>query len=265
MSAIVKAIINNKAGTQAKRGGQDDLASSLQVAFPGIEVTFTDPTTDVTDWTQKAVTGGATMVIAGGGDGTINAVASVLVGTQVVLGVLPLGTLNHFAKSLGMPTDIGESVQALADGQVDVVDVGEVNDRIFLNNASLGLYPTIVKIRESKQQKGVSKWPAAAYATVKAVSKYRLLTIFVKVDGKELTRRTPMVFVGNNEYEMDGVGVPSRSTLNDGQLCLYIPRATKRGRMLWFSCAHYLEDRRLGNTSMPSWPKIFGSSPGNLV
>lgn len=246
MSDIVKAIINGKAGGMAEQDVRQTLTDLLQAAFPGIEILFAEPTTDVTGWVRKAVADGATMVIGGGGDGTINSVAAGLAGTQVVLGVLPLGTLNHFAKDLGLPLEVEAAVQALKVGEIKAVDVGQVNDRFFLNNSGLGLYPTIVKIRESKQREGIAKWPAAIYATVKAMLRYRLLTLFVKVKDRDLERRTPIVFIGNNEYKMDGVGLPTRTGLNDGQLCLYIPHPTQRANLIWFSLKALLKGPRPG-------------------
>lgn len=246
MSEVVRAIINGKAGGTASEDARRELSQLLQATFPGIQIQFTDPETDIIAWTRAAVGDGATLIIGGGGDGTINSVARTLVGTPVLLGVLPLGTLNHFAKDIGMPLDWKEAVQALAHGQMRTVDVGQVNDRIFLNNSGLGLYPTIVRIRESKQREGLAKWPAALYATIKAMWRYRLLRIFVKVKDQELERRTPIVFVGNNEYKMDGVGLPVRSGLTDGKLCLYIPHPTRLASLLWFSLRALLGGPRPG-------------------
>ena len=104
------------------------------------------------------------VVVAGGGDGTIAAVAAALVDTDVTLGVLPLGTLNHFAKDLGIPLDLEAAVRTLFAGNVARVDVGEVNGRIFLNNSSIGFYPQIVRERERLQRHGTGKWVAVARA-----------------------------------------------------------------------------------------------------
>ena len=86
---------------------------------------------------RRAVADGAPVVVAGGGDGTINAVASALVGSQTRLGVLPLGTLNHFAKDMNIPLDLDAAVANAVRGKTARVDVGEVNGRIFLNNSCL--------------------------------------------------------------------------------------------------------------------------------
>ena len=91
-------------------------------------------------------------IVAAGGDGTVSAVASALVDTEVPLAVLPTGTLNHFARDLGLPADLGECVRVAVAGKTALVDVGEVNGQVFVNNASIGLYPAIVRRREKQQR-----------------------------------------------------------------------------------------------------------------
>lgn len=109
-------------------------------------------------YTEEALQRGCMIVVAGGGDGTISTVASVLAGTDAVLGVLPLGTLNHFAKDLGLPLDLNEAVATIIEGHVAQVDIGELNGRTFINNSSLGLYPKLVSHRDAHQRLGRSKW-----------------------------------------------------------------------------------------------------------
>ena len=89
--------------------------------------------------------------MAAGGDGTINSVASAVVGSEKSLGVLPFGTMNHFAKDLHIPLDLEGAVNTIVAGHKTKVDVGEVNGRIFLNNSSLGLYPSIVRERQKQR------------------------------------------------------------------------------------------------------------------
>src|SRR5262249_39207144 len=118
---------------------------------------------------KAAVRARAPAIVAGGGDGTINTVASIVVGTGIPLGLLPLGTLNHFAKDLGIPLTIDEAVGVVLGGRTIEVDVGEVNGKIFLNNSSLGLYPRIVRLRERSEARGIWKWPVAAWATLRVL------------------------------------------------------------------------------------------------
>lgn len=172
----------------------------------------------------------STIVVAGGGDGTVNAVASVLVDSGKPFGVLPLGTLNHFAKDLGIPLVLDDAIRNIAQGKARRVDVGEVNERIFLNNSSLGLYPDIVRDRERQQRRlGRGKWPAACWATLAAVRRYPFLHVRLKLEQAEHARLTPFVFIGNNEYTMQGFCIGERARLDRGTLSLYV--AQRPGRL----------------------------------
>ncbi len=170
------------------------------------------------------------VIVAAGGDGTVSAIAATLVDSEIALGVLPLGTLNHFARDLGMPLDLEAAVRAIADGIVARVDVGEVNGRTFVNNSSLGLYPDMVRERERRQKRlGRGKWPSLVWATLAALRRYPFLSVRLRVDGSERQRRTPFVFIGNNEYTMEGFAVGEREHLDRGSLSLYC--AQRPGRM----------------------------------
>jgi diacylglycerol kinase family enzyme len=165
-------------------------------------------------------------VVAGGGDGTINAVASQVVGTDKALGILPLGTLNHFAKDLKIPQDLEAAARNIVEGRIMKVDVGEVNGRYFLNNSSLGIYPGIVAKREQQQKRGRGKWLALLSAALRMVHRYPVLFVRLTTDTAELARRTAIVFVGNNEYELEGLGMGARTCLDKGQLHVYVMRDT---------------------------------------
>lgn len=233
--AMVTILINGKAGSVEGPEAREKLEKLLLQTLPDAQVVFTSNGMDVTAEARRAVENGARMVVGGGGDGTLSSIATALVGTDTSLGILPLGTLNHFAKDLGIPLDIDAAVATLATGRITQVDVGDVNGSLFLNNSGLGLYPVIVHLRELKQSLGVAKWPAALWATIKALSRYERLNIRVLVEGQELRRRTPVVFVGNNEYSLEGIKLPVRNRLDDGLLCVYIPHAEGRFRLIWFS------------------------------
>jgi diacylglycerol kinase family enzyme len=160
-------------------------------------------------------------VVAGGGDGTVSAVASVLAGTATPLGVLPLGTLNHFAKDAGIPLDLEEAVQTVATRHTKRVDVGRVNDHIFVNNASIGVYPSFVESRERFRDRGRSKWTALALATADVLRREGEVTIRLEGDRARIAVRTPFVFVGNNEYLVEGFRLGNRTRLDAGRLHAY--------------------------------------------
>jgi diacylglycerol kinase family enzyme len=211
------------------------MAASLRDKFRahGLEarVTLAASGNDMTSAAKAALAEGLTIVVAGGGDGTINAVASVLAGSGTAFGVLPLGTLNHFAKDMGIPLTLDEAIANVARGVARPVDVGEVNERVFLNNSSLGLYPDMVRDREKQQRRlGRGKWPAALWATIGALRRYPFLNVRLRMaDGKEHARRTPFVFIGNNDYTMEGFCIGERTRLDAGRLSLYV--AQRPGRL----------------------------------
>jgi diacylglycerol kinase family enzyme len=198
------------------------LEADIQLARSGAEIV---------ELARRAAKAESSVVVAAGGDGTINAVASELVGSNKILGVLPLGTLNHLAKDLGMPLDVESAVGVLAQQSLAQIDIGEVNGRYFLNNSGLGLYPGIVHEREQQQAQGRSKWLAFFSALLIIIHRYPLLTVRLNTEGGELRRRTPMVFVGNNEYELQGLNMGSRRFLNRGKLFLYVTREMSRWRL----------------------------------
>jgi diacylglycerol kinase family enzyme len=192
-------------------------------------ITLARSGTEVIALARQAARGRCRIIVAGGGDGTINAVASALVGTEAALGVLPCGTLNHFAKDLRIPLDLEGAVQTIAAGYVRRVDVGEVNGRVFLNNSSLGLYPRIVRHRNKQQERlGRGKWSALLWATLLFLYRYPFLTLRVRLEAGEIVRRTPFVFIGNGEYQLEIFNIGARACLDAGYLSLYTAPWTGR-------------------------------------
>jgi diacylglycerol kinase family enzyme len=181
---------------------------------------------------RAALETGCRVLVAAGGDGTVSAVAGALAGGEVPLGVLPLGTLNHFAKDLGLPPGLTEAADVVARGTVRPVDVGEVNGRVFLNNSSLGVYPRIVELRARYTGRGAAKWMAALWATLAVLRRRPFLGIRIRTDDEVVVRRTPFVFVGNNEYRMAGLRGASRESLTGGRLALYVMDASHRPSLL---------------------------------
>jgi diacylglycerol kinase family enzyme len=158
-------------------------------------------------------------VVAGGGDGTVSAVAGKLAGTDTPLGVLPMGTLNHFAKDAGIPLNLAAAVRNLFTGQVTRVDVGEVNGRVFVNNSGVGFYPHFVRQREEQEKHGHVKRVAFMLALRAMVRRYFRLRIKVGMNQAEaLEHVTPFLFVGNNRYQTSGLHIGARSRLNSGRL-----------------------------------------------
>lgn len=184
---------------------------------------------------RDAAKGHPEAVVAGGGDGTISTVAEELTGTDIPLGVLPLGTLNHFAKDLGIPLDLEGAVGVILGGRITKVDVGEVSGHIFLNNSSIGVYPRLLRLRERYRERGRSKWIAAFWAMLAVLRRHSFMAVRIVADGETIVRRTPFVFVGNNAYRMEGLNAGSRDSLTDGRLAIYIMNANGRRSLLWLA------------------------------
>ena len=233
MNGCTAFLLNSQAGggvdpgwLEANRGGVDSIAS-------GGPVILISDATEIEPAVMRALGMGCATIVAGGGDGTLNAVASHLVGTGTRFGILPLGTLNHFAKDLGIPLEPAEALQTIATGRVMAVDVGEVNGHYFLNNSSLGLYPDIVRDRTRQQRRlGRGKWVAFMWAVWGALRRSPFLKVRLVVDGKEAQHRTPFVFVGNNAYRMEGFQIGSRAGLTDGVLSVYVADGARRWRLV---------------------------------
>ena len=181
---------------------------------------------------RAAIASGCRVLVAAGGDGTVSAVGGVAVGGEVPLGVLPIGTLNHFAKDLGLPLELPEAADVVTGGTVRRVDVGEVNGRIFLNNSSLGVYPRIVELRARYGGRGRAKWVAALWATLAVLRRQPFLGVRIRTADDVVVRRTPFVFVGNNEYRMSGLHGASRESLTGGELAVYVMDASRRPSLL---------------------------------
>lgn len=230
MSESVEVIINAAAG-----GGSEDgeTARAVGAAFDACgvsaHVSVARGGDEVAELVRRALSNGARAVVAGGGDGTVGSVAAALAGTDMPLGVLPLGTLNHFAKDLGIPLALEEAARIVCEGRAVSVDVGEVNGRVFVNNSSLGLYPLIVRRRKKLQaREGSGKWPAFFRAALAVLLRYPFMHVRLDADGHEIARKTPFVFVGNNEYQVENLQLGGRSCLDGGHLSLYVAHRTGR-------------------------------------
>jgi YegS/Rv2252/BmrU family lipid kinase len=218
---MVEVIVNAGAGSLLA----DESAASLRDRFleHGVraDIHFVKRGHDL-ESAAKLAASRSDIVVAGGGDGTISAVAAEVSKAGKTLGVLPLGTLNHFSKDLGIPQTLDGAVETIATGQVRSVDLGELNGRPFINNSSIGLYPQIVLRRKEQQRRlGRGKWSAAFWAALQIFRLSRFLKVRIEIEGKQFLRKTPFVFVGNNEYEMDLYNIGSRATLDEGELSVY--------------------------------------------
>lgn len=165
-----------------------------------------------------------TLIAAIGGDGTLNSVVQHVHGTGSIFVPLPGGTFNHFTKDAGIPQDLDDALANLATATPRQIDVASVNGRLFLNNSSIGIYPSSLRVRELAEPT-FGKWPSAIIGTIRALVKFKLYTVTMEGD----TFRTPFVFIGNNDYHLETGG--QRDSLTGGTLCAYAIRSSRRSSL----------------------------------
>lgn len=222
-------ILNQKSGS-AGSAEEVDIVGLFSKHGINPEILHSTEGSSISDLAEKAAQQNYDVIVAGGGDGTISAVAAALVDhPSTRLGILPMGTLNHFARDLGIPFDVAKAVDIICAGYSEAVDIGCVNERYFVNNSSVGLYPAVVKLRESLQSSGYSKWWAALLSSIRIFSRFRRLHLEVHgPTGEVVTRKTALLFVGNNVYETTPAKLGTRHAINRGQLWVNMPVSSTR-------------------------------------
>jgi diacylglycerol kinase family enzyme len=187
---------------------------------------------------------GGGIVVAAGGDGTLNTVAQAVLGTGCPFGVLPRGTFNYFGRVHGIPADTAAAVRLLLTARAHPVQVGLVNDKLFLVNASVGLYPQLLQDREAwKRRFGRSRLVAFGAGLATLLSVRRLLRLRIEHHGREHNLRTPTLFVGNNRLQMQQIG--TARAFKEGGLAGIVLRPVGLAGMLWLLVRGALA--RLGN------------------
>jgi diacylglycerol kinase family enzyme len=182
-------------------------------------------------WLDRLASGYA-VIAAAGGDGTVSSIAAGVARAGKTLAIIPAGTMNHFARDAGIPTDLDAAVALLRTGRPAAVDVGIVNGRCFLNNVSLGSYPRMVDERTELERRGHSRRIAAMVAVARTWWRLRSVTAALTVDGRDLIRRSPFIVVGNGRYVLSGFALTRRHHISDQQLSLYVaPRAGRLGAL----------------------------------
>ena len=230
MSSPIEVIIN--AGSGSVEGEETARRLAELFAENGVEanILMARSGDEIVGFAEKAAVGDAEIIVAGGGDGTISAVAARVIKARKTLGILPLGTLNNFSKDLRISQDLAEAARVIAEGKTKQIDVGEVNGRIFVNNSSIGLYPSLVLRRERQQRLGRGKWSAAFWAALKILKRSPFFAVKLETESGERIVKTPFVFIGNNEYEMDFFNIGRRACLDDGKLSVYfLHKSGRRG------------------------------------
>lgn len=218
-------IINAESGT-ARQYGAEALRelireSAVAAGRTDIEVQVVPP--ERLQRTLIAVTQDHAEIWVGGGDGTLRTAAELAMKRNIVLGVLPLGTMNLLARDLNIPLEIGQAVTALSNAEVAAIDVGRVGNGIFLNKSALGLYPEMIIDRERRRRLfGLAKWPAMLRSIWRAVRRHRLMEIVIEHGGERREILSPAIVVAVGTYQFNTGRLFSRPDLQTGELTVYV-------------------------------------------
>jgi diacylglycerol kinase family enzyme len=175
-------------------------------------------------------------VIASGGDGTLAATAQAVLPTGQPFGIVPNGTFNYFGRAQEVPDDIEAAMRIVLDPELRQVQAGTVNDRVFLVNASLGLYPRLLHDRERfTHQYGRHRLVAMAAGVVSLLHEHGQLLLDIEADGKQRMIRTPTLFVGNNHLQLERVGLPEAQEVKEHRLAAIMMKPVSSKKLLWLA------------------------------
>ncbi|HEY0371226.1 MAG TPA: diacylglycerol kinase family protein [Thermoanaerobaculia bacterium] len=240
MPAKGTLFLNRNAGAKLPPGELDELRAAL--ASAGIEVVEIAPGLDCPAEVRSRVGRGMKLFIAAGGDGTVHHVLQAVVHSEAALAILPLGTYNHAARDLGIPLDWREALEVALSGSTRQIDAGRINERFFINNVSIGLYPDLVTRRE-EHGRDYPRWKARLFALYATLRKYQHVTLAVETEHLNESIRTHVFMISNNQYDLERVGIEApREHMTEGRLAVYWLPHTSRWRLARY-VARYLAGR----------------------
>lgn len=229
-----------KGGVQVNRVDEESLRETL--ARHGVEAEFvaTAAIEEVIASAKQAVEAGYDLVVAGGGDGTVGAVAKVLLNTETTLGILPLGSVMNMARMLGVPRDLDEAAAVLATGTTRIVDVGEANGETFYEGGSVGISAAVFR-EAQRTDRGDYR---GVFTTIWALLRYRRERMRVHLDNRVLSTRALMVAVANGPYMGLAYTVAPNARLDDGMFDVVIFRRFSRWELIRHFRAIAFENRQ---------------------
>jgi YegS/Rv2252/BmrU family lipid kinase len=208
--------LNRNSGTRADA---EDLIAAARAE--DVEVLELSPELDCGKEIRDRIARGVKLFIAAGGDGTVHHVVQAVAQTDAVLAVIPAGTYNHFARDLNIPLTWREALDVALTGESRQIDAARINDRFFINNVSLGLYPELVARRE-EHGRDYPRWRARLYALYSTLRKFPHVTLSVETESQQDVIRTHVFMVSNNSYDLERFGVEApRERLTEGKLTVY--------------------------------------------
>jgi diacylglycerol kinase family enzyme len=231
---MINVIVNKHAGD--KPDGDSRVAQLRQALNEaGVDAKVETPKDDesLSDCADRILAYGADIIVAAGGDGTIAALAGPCHAAGARLGVIPLGTFNYFARAHGIPQKLDDAVQILAQQPEQSVALGTVNDRIFLNNVSIGLYPAILRAREDVYDRIGRSRAAAYWSVLKTLARRpKSLRLTVVMDGTEHQLRTPLAFIAASAYQLDEFALDGVDALSSGAFAILVAPKVRRRVLL---------------------------------
>lgn len=243
----IAAVVNMRAKRARDRSVQEELKRFFREQGIAAEVHFCR-SHHLEQVFRDAIHSKPDALVAGGGDGTISQAAELCIQNGIPLGVLMLGTRNHFGRDLSLPDDLEEAVKVVARQKTARIDVGSVNGHFFINNSSIGAYPRAVDEREKlREQFGLRKYVAGVIATLRVFARRPVLIPSLELDGQTVKTATPFVFIGNNRYHVDFFSVRLRDSLTEGLLCVYTARCGGLSgffKLLWLALRSSLDQSR---------------------
>ena len=232
-SPTICIILNTGSGKRDAASTPDNIRAAFAAAGADVDVRLIEDGSQIVAEAQRAADQGFKTIVAAGGDGTICAVASALRGRDVVMGILPLGTFNYFARSLDLPAGVEDAAKVIVEGRAVPLRIATINDSVFLNNASLGAYPAILETREAIYKRWGRSRIAAYWAVVKTLTKVRPpLRLRLTVNGQVRQIRSPIVFVVNNAFQLKEMAVKGADRIAAGELVVFVAPDSTRWQMI---------------------------------
>lgn len=234
-------VILNLSSKRASRAMAKTIADLFELAGNQAEIVVSKRGEDIRKLAEAAAAAGAEIIVAAGGDGTISSVAQTLAGTNIALGILPVGTHNNFSKDLGIPQQIELAIDWIVNGKAEKINIGEVNGHYFINNSSIGVYPRIVIQRELKELAGKPRARAFFEATLDALRNLREHRVVMSIAGEKIIRHTPLVFIGNGLYDTNNFGLGKRTIINREKFSVYVLQRTKSRDLIRIAAKNFFK------------------------
>ena len=237
VTPIAHVIMNRESGAADKAA----LTTEIETAFGahGWQVEFVlAGRRDLRSRTQQVVAQAPGTIVVAGGDGTINTVASTCVEAKRPLGLIPAGTFNYVSRNLGVPTEVAQAVAVITNGWVRQVDIGEINGRIFLNNAGIGLYAQMLERREQDKRRFGRRRLVAFFSGMRSLlSSHPQYAVELVADGQTARHLTTTVFFGCNALQLEDFNVTAAECLRHQKLAVLVLKLHSRWEVTVAACA----------------------------